>query len=282
MISLKAGRHDAPRARSDATWESVAVAVALTWAAMAGISLPWRPDCPTAQTNLNPARDEVMLVTLPSPHIALAPEHQRAPSSARASQRSARALETGAAPRDTGLTSATAQTTPQMTAPLAVIIETPMTSAPMAPSMSTRLLPSRLPSTPRYSAPRSRNPFLHGEEVTGAERDSMLSALGPQIPQLAAERIPTRSEIDARAKEAMLKMRLTGRILLVPPDNSGGLITASIPLPFLDGSQSRALARRDRSAASAGQAIQERLRLRADSVRRAKADSLARHVGGPN
>ena len=61
--------------------------------------------------------------------------------------------------------------------------------------------------------------------------DSTLDALSGQVPELSARRVPSRSERDVAAKEALLKMRLSGRILLVPPDNSGGLITANIPLP---------------------------------------------------
>ena len=49
---------------------------------------------------------------------------------------------------------------------------------------------------------------------------------------------PAPAERDSAAKEAMLKLRQSGRILLVPPDNSGGMITA--PLPFLSKGPSRA------------------------------------------
>ena len=80
----------------------------------------------------------------------------------------------------------------------------------------------------------------------------------------------------------MLKMRLTGRTLLVPPDNSGGLITASIPVPFLNGRKiSDEERRRTFEASRAARAIRERLRQRADSLKRARSDSVASRVGGP-
>ena len=83
---------------------------------------------------------------------------------------------------------------------------------------------------------------------------------------------PTQSERDAMAKEAMLKMRNTGRILLVPPDNSGGLIT--MPLPIFSRGPSRARRVRESEAFDENRARLARLRQRADSARRARGDTL--------
>ena len=83
---------------------------------------------------------------------------------------------------------------------------------------------------------------------------------------------PTQSERDAMAKEAMLKMRNTGRILLVPPDNSGGLIT--MPLPIFSRGPSKARRVRESQAFDENRARLERLSQRADSARRARGDTL--------
>ena len=109
-------------------------------------------------------------------------------------------------------------------------------------------------------------------------RDSVLTALSRLTPEAAARRIPTRPEIDAAAKEATLKMRLTGRPLLVPPDNSRGLITARIPLP---GGPSKAVRARAQRADDEGRARLRRLLARIDSLRRVRADSLERPSAGP-
>jgi hypothetical protein len=98
--------------------------------------------------------------------------------------------------------------------------------------------------------------------------------MGADMPELAARRIPTQSERDAAAKEAMLKMRLSGRTLLVPPDNTGGLITASIPLPLFGAGSSSARRRRDARAFDENRVRLERLRQRADSLKRSRADSV--------
>lgn len=100
--------------------------------------------------------------------------------------------------------------------------------------------------------------------------------MGAEVPELAARRVRTQSERDAGAKEAMLKMRLSGRILLVPPDNTGGLITSGIPLPLFGAGPSRAERSRNSRAVDENRVRLERLRQRADSLRRSRADSLPR------
>jgi hypothetical protein len=79
------------------------------------------------------------------------------------------------------------------------------------------------------------------------------------------------AERDSASKEAMLKIRQSGRILLVPPDNSGGMITA--PLPFLSRGPSRAKRARDARSLDEGRARLRRLQARVDSIRRVR-DSL--------
>lgn len=141
-------------------------------------------------------------------------------------------------------------------------------------SFSTRLSRPRQHEEPWYVAPRGPNLFKPAEPLTGPERDSVLRILGSDVPGLAARRGQTTSERDARAKEAMLKMRLTGRVLLVPPDNSGGLITSSLPLPLFGARPPSATRARATRADDDNRARLERLRQRADSLRRSRADSL--------
>jgi hypothetical protein len=76
--------------------------------------------------------------------------------------------------------------------------------------------------------------------LSAAERDSMLYVLGAEVPELAARRIQTPGERDAASKEAMLKIHLSGRPLLVPPDNTGGMISGSIPFSLFGRGRSKA------------------------------------------
>jgi len=124
----------------------------------------------------------------------------------------------------------------------------------------------------------SRHPFAEPAPLSPIERDSVLSVLSTTTPEAAARRVPTRAEVDSAAKEATLKMRLSGRTLLVPPDNSGGLVTLRVPLV---GRPSRAERARVRRADDEGQARLRRLRARADSLRRAREDSLERSLTAP-
>ena len=107
----------------------------------------------------------------------------------------------------------------------------------------------------------------------------MLLAAAHAFAALAARRVPTEEERDAAAKEAMLKIRNSGRALMVPPDNTGGLIASRISLPFLSAGPSRAARAREAKAFDENRARLARLRERADSLRRARADSLARFAG---
>ena len=143
-----------------------------------------------------------------------------------------------------------------------------------APSPSPRLARPRRDEKPWYVAPRGRNPFKTADPLTNVERDSVLRSLGSDVPDLAMRRGQTTSERDARAKEAMLKMRLTGRVLLVPPDNSGGLITSSLPFPLLGARPPSATRTRASHADDGNRTRLERLRQQADSLRRSRADSL--------
>ena len=222
------------------------------------------------------AREEVVRLTLPRPGTTQAPVIERATPSARAASRAIPDMERALTPRDTASAATAAR-------PTAGTQPAPMTKPEsfnaLAPSSSAPLLPSRPVGSPWYSAPRVHNPFVRDDQVSPAERDSTLAALGAEVPQLAAERRATQSEVDAKNREALLKMRLTGRTLLVPPDNSGGLTTGSIPLPGLGG-RSTGRRRRNLTAKSAADSIAERLRRRVDSVRRAAADSVARRGDG--
>jgi hypothetical protein len=112
------------------------------------------------------------------------------------------------------------------------------------------------------------------------ERDSALHVIEAMTPELAARRVPSRAEVDSAAKEATMKMRLSGRTLLVPPDNSGGLIVARIPLPLLSSGPSKAARAGDRRVIDEGRARLARLLARADSARRARQDSIERSASG--
>jgi hypothetical protein len=107
----------------------------------------------------------------------------------------------------------------------------------------------------------------------------MLHEAALAFAELAARRVPTQEERDAAAKEAMLKIRNSGRALMVPPDNTGGLIASRIPVPFLSSGPSRAERARETKDFDENRARLARLRERADSLRRARADSLARFAG---
>jgi hypothetical protein len=147
-------------------------------------------------------------------------------------------------------------------------------SWPSPYSSSPRLVPLRQRGAPWYSLPRRRAPLAPPEALSAAERDSVLHALGAEVPELAAQRIQTQGERDAASKEAMLKIHLSGRNLLVPPDNTGGMITASIPLPLFSAGPSRARRRRESQVQDENRARLERLKHRADSLKRARGDSL--------
>ena len=127
----------------------------------------------------------------------------------------------------------------------------------------------------RWVLPRiARDPFAEPAPLDPVERDSVLTALSTMTPDAAAHRAPTRAEVDSAAKEATLKMRLAGRPLLVPPDNSRGLITVRLPLPGAPSRSSESERAHTRRADDEGRLRLRRLRARADSLRRARDDSL--------
>jgi hypothetical protein len=268
MLSLRTRRTDTPQGRQW-SWGSAVVAVALTCGWMTGIALAWRQ--PVSAPNAGAAydgaarREEVVRLTLPTPPAPPSTSAPQVPATPRSPLRAVRKVDERTAPQDTG-------GRPTAAAPAAPTVP-PTGLDPMAP-VATRLTPAPSAGTPWYGAPAARIPSLHGEQAPRAERDSMLTELGRQFSELVARRIPTEAERDARAKEALLKMRLSGRILLVPPDNSGGIIKASIPFGWLGGRWSSTAERRA-AAQRPDRLIQERLRQRADSLRRARSDSTS-------
>ena len=160
------------------------------------------------------------------------------------------------------------------------------TSDPMAPSprsalsidATSRLARPRPERAGRWMVPRARDSFAEPLPLDPVVRDSVLAALSTMTPEAAARRVPSRAEIDSAAKEATLKMRLAGRPLLVPPDNSRGLVTARLTLP---GGPSNATRARVQRADDEAQARLRRLLARADSMRRVHDDSLERSSAVP-
>jgi hypothetical protein len=181
----------------------------------------------------------------------------------------------GEAPLDTGTV------TPSIIESAVVPDPIASSSAALSPDAVTRLARPQPGSGSWLRVPNVRDPFAEPSAPTApsrAQRDSVLRALDALVPPLAAVRVPTRAERDSAAKEATLKMRLSGRTLLVPPDNSGGLIRASIPIHLPGGRHSKAAQTRDRHAFDEGQARLRRLLARADSAQRARQDSLERRA----
>ncbi len=138
--------------------------------------------------------------------------------------------------------------------------------------MPSRLLRPTPPGVPWYSPPRVRNPFERSDSLSPAERDSLIAEAMARMAAMGFHYEPTQGERDAMAKEAMLKMRNSGRILLVPPDNSGGLIT--MPLPIFSRGPGRARRVRESQVFDENRGRLELLRLRADSARRARSDTI--------
>jgi hypothetical protein len=142
-------------------------------------------------------------------------------------------------------------------------------SIEMAPGLL-RPGPSALPW---FTTPKWRALSAPAAPPSASERDSTLGDLHDAVPDLAARRVTTSSERDSAAKAALLKMHNTGRTLLVPPDNTGGLISASIPFSLLGAVPSRARRARGERSLDEARARLERLLARADSMRRATEDS---------
>ena len=210
--------------------------------------------------------DEMPLrVAVPGPPLPLRQAHPRGPAKGKAST----ILGGVDLPLDTGVMQAAAATA---ATPLR---EPNQNLSPLMPwPLSPRLAFPRKRDVPWYSDRLRRNPFGRAESLGTIEQDSILSALGNEVPELAVRRGQTRSERDAGAKEATLKMRLSGRILLVPPDNSGGLITSSVPLTLFGVNAARTRRASDNQAMDENRMRLARLRQRADSLRRSMVDSL--------
>ncbi|MEP6730306.1 MAG: hypothetical protein ABJE10_06700 [bacterium] len=136
-----------------------------------------------------------------------------------------------------------------------------------------RFVVPRPRGAPWYTAPTPRQLNAPLQTLSATERDSALAVFAAAFAAAAARRVPTVSERDAAAKEAMLKMRLTGRTLLVPPDNTGGLITGKLPFSLFSRGPSKATRARTDSVFEENRARLERLRQRADSLRRSRTDA---------
>jgi hypothetical protein len=269
VITLRQGRRDAPPQWRGAPW-SVITAAVLTGGLFAGVLRSVRqPSWANVDASLvrPPAPDYVVLT---KPHEV--PEPPSARRTVPAST-SAPAMAPRARPADISNARPLPDTASTRIAPTNATTEESL--SPLSPpSMSSRLVPTRQGGLPWYSLPRPRDPFAGSSTSSAAEQDSILREMAGQIADLAARRVQPQSERDAAAKEAMLKMRLLGRTLLVPPDNTGGLITASIPLPFLSSGPSKARRARDARVFDENKARLERLRQRADSSRRSRGDSV--------
>jgi len=274
VISIRQRRIHSTRRGRDGPWSAIAAA-ALTGGSFAAVLLSMRlpnswelSDAPRAR---DLATERVVFITSREAPFMVAPLVVLAIPSARTMPPSMPRTKNAItrARLDTGSTHPTTSAAP------ARVTESQLPFPSLSPStLSPRLVPARSRGAPWYSLPRPRNPFAPPRRPSADEQDSTLSALSAQVIELAARRVPPQSERDAAAKEAMLKMRLSGRILLVPPDNSGGLITSSIPLPLFGAGSSRAKRARASRVFEKNRARLERLRQRADSSRRARGDSL--------
>jgi len=269
VISIRWRAHH--RTRSHWPLWAAIVAVMLSAASFAVVLRTLRPLVASADSRTPyapyPAAERIAFVTPRAAPMFEPPRIARLPQSAVAIPRSERNVEPPAtSPSDSGSKPPTSSpAVPAATEPLAPL---------GVPVPSTRLLPPGAGSQSPFSVRSGRDPFAPAAPPSPAERDSILADLSESFAELVVRRLPTRGERDSTAKEAMLKMRNTGRILIVPPDNSGGLITASIPLPFSGSGRSKARRARDRAAHDENRARLERLRQRADSMRRAREDSL--------
>jgi hypothetical protein len=267
VISIRPGAGRAIHEGREGRWAAI-IAVAMTCASFTAVSLAlrapasWMTGAPQATST-----PERMVLFLLPPEPSTLVEQPPVPRTPAAHAVQALAHEmTRAEPNSARDTVTAPAVTPAATPAL------PGASNVLSPR-PTRLLPDR-PVVPWYSFPEPRAPLGAARAMTKEERDSALDVMSAMIQDLAAARAPTQGERDAAAKEAMLKMRNSGRILLVPPDNTGGLIT--LPLPLFSPGPSKARRARDSKAFDENRARLERLRLRADSARRARGDSLPR------
>lgn len=264
MLSLRKPRHYTARSRSDVFFALLAAASATSASFVAVILSLYRvtPERGVAPRQHAPASELVVIVEPRAPStVNHTPVFHRSPvTPAPRASRSVAAphLDTGSAE---GRSAAIAADAVRPSPPSALSIDA-----------TSRLARPHPDHVGRWVVPRiARDPFAEPAPLDPVERDSVLSALSTMTPEAAAHRTPTRAEVDSAAKEATRKMRLAGRPLLVPPDNSGGLVTLRLPLP---GEPSKAERTRVRSADDEGQARLRRLRARADSARRVAHDSI--------
>jgi hypothetical protein len=265
VISLEWPRPESERTRRT-TWWPLLAATMVTCGAFASVLVSLHHGLPeTVSSSLGRGLTTERIV-LVEPRAAREPRARlSARPPIRQSTRTPSPLVTSVSPRDTGAAAAPATHTASTSGP-------PPPSTAIIPDAAARLarpLPER---AGRWMLPRAAfDPFAARTPPSRAERDSALSALSTLVPDLAARRAPTLAERDSVSKEAMLKIRQSGRTLLVPPDNSGGMITAS--LPILSRGSSRATRARDERALDEGRARLRRLQARVDSIRRVR-DSL--------
>ena len=280
VISLMQGGLHPAVARREAWWQ-VVVAAALTTAYMAGISLMWgSPDTAVSEAPVSAPPEHLVFLPLQPPPLPRIGPATTMPATARRVARAPAELPR-VAPSDSGASAPTATAPAAAAHPAPMPAPSPSPSAGLVPSTSARLAPPRAPATPWFTPPRPHNPFVPPPQLVGAELDASAAAVGATVPALAARRVPTKGERDEQAKEAMLKMRMAGRTLLAPPDNSGGAASSSIPLPIFSRGPSKAKRQRDSIDFARAQAIDERLRQRADSLRKWRADSAAGRPASP-
>lgn len=273
MISLRFGHLRAANGSRDGPW-SVLAAALLTLISFAVLFVAMRhrgawpvPVSPSAEV---PAPERVVMVPLRVPSTVNRPRATLVLPGARTviRQTASAAVSPNEAALDSGIV--------DRAAPAPRAAGGPRTNTRSSLTPSARLAPPSAPARPMY-APRSQfNPFQPPPPPTAAERDSIVADMAASMAELAARRKPTEAERDAAAKEAILKIRNSGRALLVPPDNTGGLIASRLPLPIFSATGSRAARLRVRQSFEENRGRLERLRERADSLRRMRADTLFR------
>jgi hypothetical protein len=264
VISLRSSRLESERARR--TWWPLLAATTVTCGSFATVLLSLHSVSPklAPPSRIQPSTTERERIVLVEPRTARVPLAQP-PARAWHTTRTPLPRVASTPPHDTGAAAA----------PIARAAATPDSPSPspaLTPDAVSRLARPRPERASPWMNPRvAFDPFAEPAPLAPIERDSVLSALSTHVPDLAARRVPTIAERDSASKEAMLKIRQSGRTLLVPPDNSGGMITA--PLPFLSRGPSRAKRARDAGALDEGRARLRRLQARVDSMRRVR-DSL--------
>ena len=261
---LPSGLHPARRT----AWWPLCAATVVTYGSFVGVllSLRYVAGVPATPSRTPQTSREWILLVLPrasEPRADDATGTVRDPSVTMA--RAPRVVNSP--PRDTG-------EVPTSSASMATTSSSPLSSSALSLDAVSRLARPRPDLGAWIAAPDAHDPFASSAVPTAAVRESVLIALSTMVPDLAARRVPTRAERDSAAKAATLKMRLAGRPLLVPPDNSGGVITVRIPLPAGSSTKARL---RDAGSYDEGRTRLRRLLARADSARRAREDSL-RHA----